>query len=107
MHTSVGVWVELGIILFIFLVIAPSIAATIGYAAWKGKPKNFDSEMYWMAFVSTGAVAGFIIVYTQRSGGTWPHPVQLACLGLGALLFGVALGFGVGIFTRRRRSLPE
>ena len=72
-----------------------------------GKPKSFDREMYWMAFVSVGALAGFIIVYTQRSGGTWPHPVQLACLGLGALLFGVALGFGVGIFTRRRSSLPD
>jgi hypothetical protein len=104
MHTSVGASVELGFILITFFVIAPCIAATIGYAAWKGKPKSFDREMYWTAFVSTGAVAGFIIVYVQGNSGTWPRPVQLACLALGALLFGVALGFGVGIFTRRHSA---
>ena len=98
---------ELGFILFAFFAIAPSVAAAIGYAAWKGKPKSFDREMYWTAFVSTGAVAGLIIVYAQRNGGTWPRLAQLACLGLGALLFGVALGFGVGIFTRRSSSLPD
>jgi len=107
MHTSVGVWVELGFILFTFFVIAPAIAATIAYAAWKGKPKGFDRDMYWTAFVSTGAVAGFILVYAQRNGGTWPRAVRLACLVLGALLFGVAFGFGVGIFARRRSSLPD
>jgi len=99
--------VELGFILFTFFVIAPTIAATIAYAAWKGKPKGFDRDMYWTAFVSTAAVAGFILVYAQRNGGTWPRAVQLACLVLGALLFGVALGFGVGIFARRRSSLPD
>lgn len=39
--------------------------------------------------------------------GRWSevaHLVQLVCPGLSALLFWVALGFGVGIFTRRRDS---
>ena len=107
MHTSVGVWVELGFILFTFFVIAPTIAATIAYAAWKGKPKGFDRDMYWTAFVSTAAVAGFILVYAQRNGGTWPPLVRVACFEIAALLFGVALGFGVGILARRSSSLPE
>jgi hypothetical protein len=93
--------------MFAFFVIAPAIAATVGYFAWKRKPKNFDREMYWTAFVSTGAVAGFVIVYAQHHSETWPRAVQLACLGLGAVLIGVALGFGLGIFTRRRSSLPD
>jgi hypothetical protein len=107
MHTSVGAWVETGFILFSFFVIAPSIAATIGYAAWNGKPKSFDREMYWTAFVFSGAVAGLIFVYTQRNGATWPLLVRVACFEIAALLFGVALGFGVGILTRRSSSLPE
>ena len=107
MQTSVGVWVELGFIFIMFFVIAPCIAVAMGYAAWKGKPKSFDREMYWTAFVSVGAIAGFVIVYTLRAGGAWPLPLQLASLGLGALLFGVALGFGIGIFARRRSSLQD
>jgi hypothetical protein len=107
MQTSVGVGVEFGFIMFTFFVMAPAIAAAVGYAAWKGKPKNFDREMYWTAFVSTGAVAGFVFVYAQRHAETWPRVVQLACLGLCGVLMGVALGFGVGIFTRRHTPLPE
>ena len=107
MRTSVSVWIELGFIRFTFFVIAPCIAAMIGYAAWKGKPKSFNREMYWTVFVSSGAAAGFIVVLVQRYGKTWPGPVQLACLVLSALLVGVSLGFGVGIFTRRRGALPD
>lgn len=110
MESNARVWVELGFILFTFFVLAPSIATAIGYAAWKGWPKSFDREMYWTAFVALSAVAGLVIVYASRIkavGGIWLHLVQLACLGLGALVFGVALGFGVGIFTRRRDSLTQ
>jgi hypothetical protein len=80
MHTSVGTQVELGFNLFVFFVLAPCVAATIGYAAWKGKPKSFDREMYWTTFVSTAAVAGLIIVYALRHGGTWPRLAQLPAL---------------------------
>lgn len=109
MHSNAGLRVELGFILFTFFAVAPSIAAAIGYAAWRGKPKSFDREMYWTVSVVTGAVAGFVIVYAIRMQAVngWQHLVQLACLGLGALIFGVAMGFGVGIFTRRRNSLTQ
>jgi hypothetical protein len=46
----VRVGVELGFVLFTFFAVAPSIAAAIGYAAWKGRPKSFDREMYWTVF---------------------------------------------------------
>ncbi len=49
-RSSNGLWVEAAFLVFTFFVIVPSIAAAIGYAAWKGKPKNFDREMYWTAF---------------------------------------------------------
>lgn len=110
MESNAGVGVELGFILFTFAVLIPSIATAIGYAAWKGWPNSFDREMYWTAFAASGAVAGLVIVYALRIravGGTWLHLVQLACLGLGLLLFAVSFGFGVGIFTRRRNSLTQ
>src|SRR5215469_10696860 len=55
------VWVELVFVVFSFFVVAPAIAATIGYAARKGKPKSFDREMCWTTFVATGVVAGIIV----------------------------------------------
>src|SRR6516162_8907577 len=104
------VWVELVFVVFSFFVVALAIAATIGYAARKGKPKSFDREMYWTTFVATGVVAGIISVYALRmptDDVMWRHLLQLAILGLGAVLFGVSLGFGVGIFMRRHDSLPK
>jgi hypothetical protein len=102
---TVGVQLEFAFITFTFFVMAPAIAASVGYSAWKGKPKNFDREMYWTAFVSTGAVAAFVFVLAQSHGETWPRAVQLACFGLCGVLMGVALGFAIGIFTRRYNSL--
>ena len=96
-----------GLLLFVLFVVAPSISAAIGYAAWKGKLKNFDREMYWTAFVALGGVSGFLLVFAQRMHAdvrTWQYLLQLTCFGLGALLFGVAMGCAVAIFTFRRRS---
>jgi hypothetical protein len=66
MASNADVWLELVFLLLTFFVLAPSIAAVIGYSAWKGKPQSFDRETYWMAFVATGAVAGLIIVFAMR-----------------------------------------
>jgi hypothetical protein len=110
MSTTTGVWAEAGFILFTLFVVAPAIAAAIGYAAWKGQPKSLDSEMYWTVFVSTGAVATIIIVcalHLHTGGSASLHLVSLAGLVLGALIFGVSLGFGVGIFTRRLSRLNQ
>ena len=103
---------RIGLALFLpgFFVIVPSIAAVIGYAAWKGKPNNFGRDMYWTAFVAAGAASGFLMVYAQRMSAdvrSWQYLAQLACFGLGVLLFGVAGGCFIGIFTYRRRSSPQ
>jgi cytochrome bd-type quinol oxidase subunit 1 len=77
---SVGAQLEFAFIMFTFFVMAPAIGAAVGYSAWKGKPKNFDREMYWTAFVFTVAVAAFVFVLAQRHGETWPRAVQLHAL---------------------------
>jgi hypothetical protein len=105
MHSETGLWVEAGLLLLTFFVVVPSIAAAIGYAAWKGKPKSFNREMYWTAFAAAAVVSLFLMVFAQRMHAdvrTWLYLVQVACFGLGALLFGVAGGCMVSIFTYRR-----
>ena len=87
----------------------PSIAAAIGYAAWKGRPKNFNREMYWTLFIVAIAVSGFLLVHAQRMQAdvrTDRYLVELGCFILGIVLFGVAGGFAVGIVACRRRSSP-
>jgi len=105
MHSTIGLWVEAALLIFTFFVVVPSIAAAIGYAAWKGKPKNFDRQMYWTAFATAIGLSLFLMVFAQRMHAdvtTWQYLVQMACFGLGALLFGVAGGCMIGTLTYPR-----
>jgi hypothetical protein len=106
MRMPIGATIPIAVLLFTFFVLAPFIAAMIGYAAWKGKPKSFDREMYWTVFASAMAAAFILMLYVQRHAATLPGPVVFAGLILGGLLFGVSIGFGVGVFTRRKSTLP-
>lgn len=102
-------WVEPVILLFAFFVLVPAIAAIIGYAAWIGKPKNWDRSMYWIAFVASTVASGFLMVYAQRMRAdvkTGHYTVEMLLFGLGVLLFGVAGGCMVGIFTYGRGNGP-
>jgi len=101
---------EAGMYLFAFFVVVPSITASIGYAAWKGKPKNFSRELYWTVFVSVVVASGFVFLYAGKMHagiGTWQYVLQLACFGFGILLFGIAGGCLIGIFVYRRGSFPK
>jgi uncharacterized membrane protein SpoIIM required for sporulation len=103
--SKAGLWIEGALLLLGFFVVAPSIAAMIGYAAWKGKPKDFSRDTYWTAFVAAMAMSVFLIVYSQRMNAdlrSWLHLVQLAVFGVGILLFGVAGGCMIGIFLYQR-----
>ena len=90
-----------------FFVMAPTVATVIGYRAYRGKPKSFNREMYWTAFAATGVVAVIVIRYAVRMDTrdelVW-NLLRMIALLLGALLFGVSLGFGAGIFTRKSNS---
>jgi Na+/H+-translocating membrane pyrophosphatase len=83
------------------------MAAAIGYAARKGRPKSFNRDMFVLAFVATVMVSGSLMVYAQRMDAdvrTRQCLLQVACFELGAVLFGIAGGCGVGIFTYRPKS---
>ena len=101
----------LGAVVFLvgFFVLVPVIAALIGWAAWKGKPKGWDRSTYWTAFVASMIASIFLITFAQRMQADvreWQYVVQMAFFGLGILLLGVAVGCGVGIFAYQRGRGP-
>jgi hypothetical protein len=105
--SKILLWTEGAVLLFAFLVMVPSIAAAIGYAAWSGIPRSFSREMYFTAFVLIGGVSCFLLMYAIRMNAdirTWEYLWQVACFGIGTLLFGVAGGCMIGVFAYRRSS---
>jgi uncharacterized membrane protein len=101
--------IELAILFLAFFVVVPAIAAGIGYAAWLGKPKNWDRTMYWTAFTTSIMASGLLVAYAigmRADVRTWHYLVQIALFGLSVLLFGVAGGCMVAVFTYRRGKGP-
>jgi uncharacterized membrane protein len=95
-----------GFLLLTLFVGTPTVAATIGYAASKGRPKTFNRDTFVLGFLATVMVSGILIVYAQRIHAdvrTWQYVLQLACFELGVLLLGVAGGCALGIFTHRSK----
>ena len=72
----------------------PCIAAVIGFAAWNGKPKNFDRHSYVLGFVATMLVSFIILGFATNMHAdirTWQYALEIACFTLGAITFGVPL----------------
>jgi hypothetical protein len=98
-----------GLLLLATFVGVPLLWLGIGYAAWKGKWKSFDHESYVLGFVACLLVSLALLVYAQNMQAdvrTWQYLLQIACFGLGLLLFGIAGGCFIGIFARRFGSPP-
>jgi hypothetical protein len=86
----------------------PAIAAGIGYAAWKGRPRSFDRDHYVLGFIACILTGLSVLVFAQRMHAdvrTWQYLIEVGCAGAGILLLGIAGGCGIGIFTRRFKSL--
>ena len=99
-----------GLLLLLFFVGIPAIAGGIGYAALKGRPKTFGSGNYALAAVGCGLFSCALIVYTQRMQAdvrTWLYLWQIVCGTTGFLLFGIAIGCGIGIFACRFRPVEQ
>ena len=109
MDLQTGLSIPDGLVWLTMFVGAPLLSAAIGYAAWKGRPRNFNRENYGMSLVVSGAAGVFLIVVAQRMQADVRTPqflVELACFGLGVVLLGIAGGcaLGVLILTYRRNQ---
>ena len=103
------IWVEAALLFLAFCVVAPAIASVIGYAAWRGRPKNWDRSMYGTVFAILIMSSGFLMGYAGRMQAdvrTWQYLAQITVFGLGVILFGVAGGCLVAIFTYGRGKGP-
>jgi hypothetical protein len=98
------IWAEAVLLLIVFCVVAPRIAAVIGYAAWRGTPKHWDRSMYWTAFAfSMVASLSLMFVVSRMVAGLLE--VALGLLSV-LLLFGVGGGCFIDIFVYTRGKGP-
>lgn len=105
----IRLWIEDAVFFLVLSIAAPGVAVAIGYAAWLGKPKDWDRSMYWTAFVVSALVSVLVMVWAQRmlvDLTSWWRLLQLSIFGLGALLFGVAGGCVLSVFTYGRGTGP-
>ena len=103
-------WIELGLFSLIFFVGVPTIAVVIGYAAWKGEPKNSSRDTYFAKFLVAMFCSMFLMVYATQMHArirSWQSLLQIFCFLLGAFLFGVAGGCMIGIFAYGRGLSPR
>jgi hypothetical protein len=96
------------ILLFIFFVGIPVVAGTVGFAGWKGWPRNFNRESCILGFLGLGFASAILITSAQRmTPQDISHQLlQEVCGAIGLLLAGNSFGCLIGIFVRRN-SVPS
>jgi hypothetical protein len=93
-------WLTEAIEVLTFFVLMPAIAIAIAYAAWRGKPQNVSPRQYGTVCVASGVTASLVFVLVKWMNAdvrTAQYFLQLACLLLSLLLFGVSMGCGVPV----------
>lgn len=86
---------------------APFISLVVGYRTYKGWPRTFNRQTFFLLFLLTLAAASVLLVSAQRLNADVRTPLfllQVLCFELGAVLFGVAGGWLLGIFLYRLGS---
>jgi hypothetical protein len=86
---------------------APLISALIGYRAYKGWPRTFNRQSFFLLFLLTIIAAMALLAGAQRMKADVRTPLfllQVLCFEAGAVLFGVAGGWFLGIFLHRLGS---
>ena len=96
-------WLTGTIELLTFFVVAPLLSIVIAYAAWRGKPRNFNSERYLVVCIGSGVLAVLLFVFAKWMNAdvrTAAYFVQLICILLSFLLLGVGAGCLVPVLLR-------
>ena len=92
--------------LLTLFVVGPVLAIAIAYAAWRGKQQNFTPERYGMVCVASGATSLLLFRFAKwmnADARTAQYFLQLACVLLAGMLFGVSGGCGFSVLLRMWR----
>ncbi len=91
------------VLLFLFFIAAPAIAIAIALVARKGPPGNFSRETFWTAYIFAMIAAVLLLLVFLRTdlNNAWHTVLHFTCGIAGALVFGVAGGLFLSIFTSR------
>ena len=88
-------WLTGAMQLVTIFVVGPAIAIVIAYAAWRGKPQNFNPRRYGIVCLASGVTASLLLVLAKWINADVRTPqyfLQLASVLLGGLLLGVGMG---------------
>ena len=95
-------WLTEAMVVLTFFVVGPVLAIAIAYAAWRGKPNNFNPERHGMMCVASG-VAAFLLLglakWMNADVRTALYFLQLGCGLLSGLLLGVCMGCGFPVLV--------
>jgi len=92
-------WLPETIELLTFFVIQPVIAITIAYIAWRGRPENLSR--YRLRCLVSGVTALLLVIFAKFLRAdieSFTYVLQVVCLVLGFMSFGVCVGCGVSVF---------
>ncbi|HVA01383.1 MAG TPA: hypothetical protein VMV34_06985, partial [Terriglobia bacterium] len=97
------------LVLILFFALGNAIPIAIAYAAWKGYPRNFTRDSFFRGAILLGAAGAGLFTLSRRMVPTtfWQFVGSEICGYSGLLLLFVAMGFGISIFTLRRRLPPQ
>jgi hypothetical protein len=88
-------WLTGAMQLLTFFVVGPAIAIAIACAAWRGESHNFNPKQYGTACIASGVTASLLFAFAKWMNvgiRTAQYFLQLTCVLLSGLLFGVCMG---------------
>ena len=93
-------WLSGAVQLLTWFVVGPLLAILIAHAAWRGKLRNVDSKRYAMPCIASGIFSFLLIGLAKWMNSdirSTAYFLQLACVLLGGLSFGICMGCGFRI----------
>ena len=88
-------WLTGAMQLLTFFVVGPVLAIAIAYAAWRKRTQNFNPRQYGTVSVASGVTAFLLFGFAKWMNAdvrTAQYFLQLTCILLSGLLFGVCMG---------------
>jgi peptidoglycan biosynthesis protein MviN/MurJ (putative lipid II flippase) len=93
-------WLTGALQLLTLFVVAPTLGIAIAYAAWRGKPQNVRPDRYPMLCIASGIIAVLLFGFAKWLDADVRTPqyfLQVACVLISGLLFGVFMGYGISV----------